>query len=83
MRHTVGLARGERQVVLRRIIGAIAYDLADGFGFQRSHTLAATIWLAAVGVRTTRVRQHVLSSVANQIDILVPLNRMDAAERRL
>ena len=72
-RHDVG--RGERQAVLRRIVGAIAIDLADSFGFQKGqvHVSAGSAGGEA---------RPVMSSVANQVDHLVALlsNRMDAVD---
>ena len=66
LRRRADVSRGQRQAILRRIIGAIAYDLADNFGFQKTQELPG------VG--------SVLSSVANQVDHLTNLlsNRMDA-----
>ena len=72
VRHCDVVDRGERQSVLRRIIGAVAYDLADSFGFQKSHELTPG----------SSLQQKVLSNVANQVENLVCLisNRMDACE---
>ena len=72
IRQSAGVERGERQALLRRIVGAIAYDLADLFGFQKLHVIDTE----------EGPPQQVLSSVANQVEHLVALlsNRMDACE---
>ena len=93
IRHCSTVSRGERQAVLRRIVGAIAYDLAEAFGFQTAHLLhtdaataaaAAAATAAAPAESTAGGEAVVLSSVANQVEHLVSLlsNRMDACDGR-
>ena len=81
MRHQTRVSRGKRQEELRRIVGAIACDFADVFGFQMTQPEdhAPNASSSGTGGRGVKLA---LSSVANQIENLVCLmaNRMDALE---
>ena len=72
IKHAEEIARADRQRVLRRVIGSMAYDMAEIFGFQKEH------WTKGPDGKDVRV----LSSVANQVEHLSMLlaNRMDSCE---